>query len=76
MLQVLLLLKSASSRSSTFITMMMQIRTFSLNSGFSDKNFETATYLLERPFQKVQEYSKNIFFEIFQKTLRSNLEPS
>ena len=56
--------------------MMMQIRTFSLNSGFSDKNFETATYLLERPFQKVQEYSKNIFFEIFQKTLRSNLEPS
>ena len=62
MLQVLLLLKSASSRSSTFITMMMQIRTFSLNSGFSDKNFETATYLLERPFQKVQETFFSKFF--------------
>ena len=41
-----------SKRSRTFITVITQIRTFSLNLGTSNKNFETTKYSLERSFQK------------------------
>ena len=44
--------KSVSKRSPTFITMMTQIRTFFLNLGTSNKNFETTKYSLEKSFQK------------------------
>ena len=55
--------KSVSKRSRTFITVIMQIRTFSLNLGTSNKNFETTKYSLKRSFQKKYEYQKkNIFF--------------
>ena len=38
---IIITCKSVSKRSHTFITLIMQIRTFSLNSGTSNKNFET-----------------------------------
>ena len=41
-----------NKRSRTFITVITQIRTFSLNLGTSNKNFETTKYSLERSFQK------------------------
>ena len=44
--------KSVSKRSCTFITVIKQIRTFSLNLGTSNKNFETSKYSLETYFQK------------------------
>ena len=44
----------------------MQSRTFSLNLGTSDKNFETTKYTLGRSFKR-NEYQKIAFFEIFQK---------
>ena len=50
--QVLLLLyKGVSKRSRTFIAAITQIRTFSLNLGTSNKNFETTKYSMERSFQ-------------------------
>ena len=60
-----------SKRSHTFITVITQIRTFSLD--FSIKNVKTTKYCLERYFQIKYEYQKNVFFEFFRKTLRSNL---
>ena len=41
-----------SKRSRTFITVITQIRTFSLNLGTSNKNLETTKDSLERSFQK------------------------
>ena len=51
--------KSVRKRSPTFITVMMQIRTFFLNLGTSSKNFETTKYSLEKSFQKKMRISKN-----------------
>ena len=50
--QVLLLLVRVSKRSRTFITVITQTRTFSLNLDTSNKNFETNKYSQERSFQK------------------------
>ena len=72
--QVLLLLISVSKRSCTFITVITQIRAFSLNLGTSNQNFETTKYSMERSFQKEYEYQKRIFSKFFRKTLRSNLK--
>ena len=44
--------KSVGKRSCTFITVIMQIRIFSLNLGISNKKFETTKYSLEKSFQK------------------------
>ena len=46
--QVLLLV---SKRPRTFIIVITQIITFSLNLGTSNKNFKTTKYSLERSFQ-------------------------
>ena len=43
-------------RSRTFLTVITQIRTFSLNLGTSIKNFQTTKYSLERSLQKESEY--------------------
>ena len=53
----------------------MQIRTFSLNLGTSNKKFQATKYSLKRPFEKEYEYisKKNFFSKYFRKTLRSNL---
>ena len=47
--QVLLSLVSLSKRSRTFMTVLRN-RTFSLNLGTSNKNFETTKYPLARSF--------------------------
>ena len=39
-------------RSHTFITVIMQIRTFSLSLGTSNNNFETTEHSPERSFEK------------------------
>ena len=49
--QVLLSFVSLSKRSRTFMTVLRN-RTFSLNLGTSNKNFETTKYPLRRSFQK------------------------
>ena len=49
--QALLLVK-VSKRPRTFITVITQITTFSLNLAASNKNYETTKYSLERSFQK------------------------
>ena len=54
--QVLLLLVKVWINVHTFITVFMQIRSFSLNLDTSIKNFETTKYSLERSFQKEYEY--------------------
>ena len=43
-------------RSRTFLTVITQIRTFSLNLGTSINNFQTTKYSLERSLQKESEY--------------------
>ena len=43
-----------SKGSRTFIKVIMQIKTFSLNLGTSNKNFEPTKYSLERSFQDYQ----------------------
>ena len=53
--------KSVTNRFRTFVTVIMQIRIFSLNLRNSNKNFKTTKYSLERSFQKEQEYQKNIY---------------
>ena len=58
--------ESVSKRSRTYLTVITQIITISLNLSTSNKNFETTKYSLERSFQKKLEDQKN-FFEIFQK---------
>ena len=65
--QVLLLLacKSVSKRSCTFITVIKQVRTFSLNLITSIKNFQTTKYSLERSLQK--EWGYNFFFNFSEK---------
>ena len=52
-----------------YITVITQIRTFSLSLGTSNKNFETTKYSLERSFQKElnQNIKKNIFSKFFRK---------
>ena len=50
--------KSVTNRFRTFVTVIMQIRIFSLNLRNSNKNFKTTKYSLERSFQKEQEYQK------------------
>ena len=50
-----------------------QNRTFSLNLGTSNKNFETTKYSLERSFQKEKKSKKNVLSKFFRKTMRSNL---
>ena len=52
--QVLLLL--VSKRPRTFVTVIMQIRTFSLNLGTYNKNFEAIEDSLGRSFQKELKY--------------------
>ena len=44
--------ESVSKRSCTFIAVITQIRTFSLNLGTSNKSFETTKYFLKRSVQK------------------------
>ena len=53
--------KSVTNRFRTFVTVIMQIRIFSLNLRNSNKNCKTTKYSLERSFQKEQEYQKNIY---------------
>ena len=53
--------KSVTNRFRTFVTVIMQIRIFSLNLRNSNENFKTTKYSLERSFQKEQEYQKNIY---------------
>ena len=53
--------KTVTNRFRTFVTVIMQIRIFSLNLRNSNKNFKTTKYSLERSFQKEQEYQKNIY---------------
>ena len=50
--------KSVTNRFRTFVTVIMQIRIFSLNLRNSNENFKTTKYSLERSFQKEQEYQK------------------
>ena len=48
----------------------MQIRTFSLNLGTSNKKFQATKYSLKRPFEKEYEYiyqRKNFFQNISEK---------
>ena len=68
--------KSVTNRFRTFVTVIMQIRIFSLNLRNSNKNFKTTKYSLERSFQKEQEYQKNIYIfpKFFRKTLGYNLK--
>ena len=44
--------KSVSKRSSSFVIVITQIRTFSLNLGTFNKNYETSKYFLGRSFEK------------------------
>ena len=53
--------KSVTNRFRTFVTVIMQIRIFSLNLRNSNENFKTTKYSLERSFQKEQEYQKKIY---------------
>ena len=53
--------KSVTNRFRTFVTVIMQIRIFSLNLRNSNENFKTTKYSLERSFQKEQEYQENIY---------------
>ena len=48
---IIITYESVSKRSRTFITVITQIRTFSLKLSSSNKNFETTKYALERSFQ-------------------------
>ena len=59
--------KSVTNRFCTFVTVIMQIRIFSLNLLNSNENFKTTKYSLERSLQKEQEYpkKKKIFFRNF-----------
>ena len=57
--------KSVSKRSCTFITVITEIRTFSLNLCTSNKKFETTKYSQERSFQKIRISRKKIFFGNF-----------
>ena len=69
--------KSVTNRFRTFVTVIMQIRIFSLNLRNSNENFKTTKYSLERSFQKEQEYQKKkiyIFPKFFRKTLGYNLK--
>ena len=69
--------KSVTNRFCTFVTVIMQIRIFSLNLLNSNENFKTTKYSLERSLQKEQEYpkKKKIFFpKFFRKTLGYNLK--
>ena len=50
--------KTVTNRFRTFVTVIMQIRIFSLNLRNSNENFKTTKYSLERSFQKEQEYQK------------------
>ena len=50
--------KSVTNRFRTFVTVIMQIRIFSLNLRNSNENFKTTKYSLERSFQKEQKYQK------------------
>ena len=66
-----------SKRSRTFIIVIMQTSTLSLNLDTSNRNFETSKYSLGRSFQKEYEYQKKEKkSEFFRKTLRSNLNIS
>ena len=65
-----------SKRSHTFLPVITQIRTFSLNLDSSIKDFQTIKYSLERSIQKEWEYFKKKFANFFRKTLRSNLNLS
>ena len=49
---LLLLVKVLVKDHALLLTVVTQIRTFSLNLGTSNKNFETTKYSLERSFQK------------------------
>ena len=64
--------ESVTKNLCTFITMITQTRTFSLNLGNSDNNFETNKYSLERSFQK--NIKKKFFSKFFRKILHSNLK--
>ena len=64
--------ESVTKNLCTFITVITQTRTFSLNLGNSDNNFETNKYSLERSFQK--NIKKKFFSKFFRKILRSNLK--
>ena len=66
--------KSVGKRSGNFITVITQIRTFSLNLATSKNIFETTEYCQERSFQKKQEYQQKKKLTLFRKTLRSNLK--
>ena len=52
MLHIFFTCRCVSKRSCTFITVITQIRTFSVNLGTFNKNFETTEYSLERSYQK------------------------
>ena len=49
---LLLLVKVLVKDHALLLTVVTQIRTFSLNLGTSNKNFETTKYSMERSFQK------------------------
>ena len=69
---LLLLVKVRVKRSRTFLTVITQIRTFSLNLSTSIKNRYSTRYSPEISFQKEWEYH-NFFLKFFRKTLRCNL---
>ena len=59
-----------SKRSRIFIIrVIIEIRTFSLNLGTSNKKFQATKYSLKRPFEKEYEYiyKKNVFQNISEK---------